>query len=162
MNRQIWAKEIRLIDAKGTQRGILPLEEGLKLAQEEELDLVEIAPNAKPPVCRVIDFSKFKYEQNKRKKEAQKKHKKGDLKEIRVRPYISEHDYNTKLQQASKFLQERHKVKIRLFFKGREIKFLDNGRKVIERFVEALKDKGKVEVSPFKERRNIVVVIAPM
>ena len=124
--------------------------------------MVEIAPKANPPVCKIIDFSKFKYEQDKRKKESEKKHKKGDLKEIRIRPHIGEHDYNVKLQQASKFLQEKHKVKIKLFFKGREIRYYADGQKIIEKFAQALTEKGKVEISPFRERKNIIVVIAPM
>lgn len=140
----------------------MALEEGLKLAQQEELDLVEIAPNANPPVCKIIDFSKFKYEQDKRKKESEKKHKKGDLKEIRIRPHIGEHDYNVKLQQANKFLQEKHKVKIKLSFKGREIRYFADGQKLIERFAQALEEKGKIEMSPFRERKNIIVVMAPM
>ncbi len=147
---------------KGEQEGIVSLEKGLKLAQQEGLDLVEVAPNANPPVCRIINFSKFRYEQNKRKKETEKKHKKGDLKEIRIRPHIGEHDYNVKLQQASKFLQEKHKVKIKLFFKGREIRYFADGQKLIERFAQALEEKGKIEMSPFRERRNIIVVIAPI
>lgn len=162
INTQIRAKEIRLIGSKGEQEGIVSLEKGLKLAEQEELDLVEVAPNANPPVCKITDFSKFKYKQDKRKKESEKRHKKGDLKEIRIRPHIDEHDYNVKLQQASKFLQEKHKVKIKLFFKGREIRYFADGQKLIERFAQALEEKGKIEISPFRERKSIVVVIAPI
>ena len=162
INTQIRARKIRLVDSKGEQKGIISLEEGLKLAQKEGFDLVEVAPNANPPVCKIMDFSKFRYEQDKRKKESEKKHKKGDLKEIRIRPHIGEHDYNVKLQQASKFLQEKHKVKIKLSFKGREIRYFDEGQKLIERFADALKEKGKIEISPFRERKSIIVVIAPM
>ena len=137
-------------------------EVALKLAQEQKLDLVEIAPKANPPVCRIIDFSKFKYEQHKRKREAQKKHKKWTIKEIRIRLHIGEHDYNLKLQQTNKFLQEGHKVKVSLFFKGREIRYFSEGQKLVEKFIEAINKKVKVERPPIKEGRNIVTLIAPI
>jgi len=142
--------------------GIVSLEEGQRLAEEAGLDLVEVAPNVHPPVCRIIDFSKFKYEREKRQREAHKKQRKAEIKEVRLRLYIGEHDYNVKLHQAEKFLSEGYKLKIRLFFKGREIAYLKQGQKLIEEFIEKLREKGKVERPPAQEGKQIVAIISPL
>ena len=127
------------------------------MAEEKELDLVEVAPNAKPPVCRIMDYGKYMYEQTKREKESHKGQHSGRLKEIRIRPRIEEHDYQVKLQQAIDFLNKRSKVKLSMFFRGREIVHLDLGMKLLNKFIADLKEYGAVE-SPLKKLGKLVLV----
>ncbi|MDP8233502.1 MAG: translation initiation factor IF-3 [Candidatus Saelkia tenebricola] len=161
INHWIKAERIRLIDADGTQIGIVPLEEGLKLAEQQSLDLVEIAGQTNPPVCRVLDFSKFKYQQDKREKEAKKKQKHVHFKEVRLKPRIEEHDYQVKLKGIKKFLEKGDRVKIRLFFRGREMAHPELGDKVIKKLLEDVEEIASVEKPPTREGRNIICVLFP-
>jgi translation initiation factor IF-3 len=131
------------------------------MANQYELDLVEVAPQADPPVCRIIDFSKFKYDQEKKEREAKKHQKQGRLKEIRLKPNIDEHDYQTKLKQVISFLKKKDKVKINLFFRGRQMEHMDLGRKVLDRFILDTQNDGQIEREPNLEGRVMSLVIAP-
>jgi len=133
----------------------------LELANQDELDLVEVAPNAVPPVCRIIDFSKFKYDQEKKEREAKKHQKQSRLKEIRLKPNIDEHDYETKVKQAVTFLKKKDKVKVNLFFRGRQMEHLDLGRKVLDKFITDTQGDGQVEKEPSLEGRIMSFVLAP-
>ncbi len=144
-NDYIRVPQIRLIGAKGEQIGIVPVQEGLRLAQEEGLDLIEVAPLAKPPVCRVLDLSKYLYTLSKKEKEARKKQKVIEVKEIKMTCKIEEHDYQTKLRNARKFIERGDKVKLTLFFRGREITHSELGQRIIARFTEDLADVAEVE-----------------
>lgn len=161
INNRIRAKEVRLIGQDGSQLGIKSTKEALEMAERVNLDLVLVAPNAKPPVARIMDYGKFKYEQQKRDREARKKQKVISVKEIRLSPTIDEHDFNTKLNQAKKFLSKEDKVKASIRFRGRAITHKDIGRKVLERFAEELKDVGQIEVRPKMEGRSMFLVVAP-
>ena len=133
----------------------------MDLAAKYELDLVEVAPQVKPPVCRIMDFSKYKYEQEKREREAKKHQKHFQIKEIRVKPNIEEHDYHIKLKHMLEFLKEGNKVKVTLMFRGREMAHKDIGRRVVDRFIQDAQSAGVVEHSPTLEGRFITMVIAP-
>ena len=161
INDEIRAKEVRLVGAEGEQIGITPIREALQMATDLNLDLVNVAPQAKPPVCRIMDYGKFRYEQQKKDKEARKKQKVINLKEIRLSPTIEEHDFNTKLGHAKKFLAKEDKVKVSIRFKGRAITHKDIGRKVLERFAEELKEDGQIEQRPKMEGRSMFLVVAP-
>lgn len=162
INYKIRAKEVRTIDVDGKQLGILPLTEALKLAEQRGLDLVEVAPNAVPPVCRIMDYGKYRYEQTKREKEAHKKQHSGKLKEIRIGPHIEPHDYQVKLTQAKDFLEKKYKIKLSMFFKGREIVHRDAGIDLLNRFINDLKDYGAIE-SPIKMiGKTAIVIIGPI
>ena len=141
--------------------GIVAIQKALELANQYELDLVEVAPSANPPVCRIIDFSKFKYDEEKKEREAKKHQKQSKLKEIRLKPNIDDHDYETKLKQVISFLKKKDKVKINLFFRGRQMEHLDLGRKVLDKFILDLSEDGQVEKSPALEGRVMYFVIAP-
>jgi len=153
--------QVRLIGPDGNQLGVLPIEKAQELANQNELDLVEVAPQASPPVCRIIDFSKFKYDQEKKEREAKKHQKQGHLKEIRLKPNIDDHDYQVKVKQVVTFLKKKDKVKISLFFRGRQMEHLDLGRKVIDRFVMDMQNDGQLEKGPALEGRVISFVVAP-
>ena len=144
-NEQIRVPQIRLIGFAGEQIGIVPTKEGLRRAQEEGYDLVEVAPLAKPPVCRILDLSKYLYSLSKKEKESRKKQKVIRVKEIKMTSKIEDHDYNTKLRNAKKFLEGGDKVKLTLFFRGREITHADLGQKIIQRFVEDISDCAEIE-----------------
>ena len=161
INRWIKAERIRLIDADGTQIGIVPLEEGLKIADQQGLDLVEIVPQSNPPVCRVLDFNKFKYQQEKREKEARKKQKHVHFKEVRLKPRIETHDYNVKLKRIKGFLEKGDRVKIRLFFRGREMAHPELGNNLMKKLLEDVQDIASVEKPPVREGRNIICVVFP-
>jgi translation initiation factor IF-3 len=150
-----------VISEDGKQLGVMPPEEGLKLAQQAGLDLVEIAPMARPPVCRIMDFSKYKYEQEKKEKEARKKQHATHIKEIRLKPKIGDHDYMVKLGFVKKFLERKDKVKITLIFRGREMAHPELGEKVIERLKADIAEFGQVEKPPIKEGRAVIMVVAP-
>lgn len=162
INDQIRAKEVRLIGQNGDQLGIKSKAEALEMAERVNLDLVLVAAKAKPPVARIMDYGKFKYEQQKKDKEARKKQKIINVKEIRLSPTIEEHDFNTKLKNAQKFLSKEDKVKVSIRFKGRAITHKEIGRNVLVRFADALKEQGAiVEQMPKMEGRSMFMVIAP-
>jgi len=161
VNREIDARNIRLVGADGEMIGVVSLREGLTMAEESGLDLVEVSPNADPPVCKILDFGKFKYESQKKKAEARKKQKVIEVKEVKLRPNIDDNDYNVKMRSMRKFLEEGDKVKVTLRFRGRELAHQDIGVRVLERVRNELEDMGKVEQLPRMEGRQMVMVIAP-
>lgn len=161
INEGIRVPQIRLIGAKGEQVGIVDVREGVRRAREEGLDLVEVAPLAKPPVCRILDFGKYLYALSKKEKESRKKHKVIEVKEIKLTSKIDEHDYQTKLSHARRFLEKGNRVKLTLFFRGREITHMDIGEKVIGRFVNDLNDWGALERNDGLEGKAIHMYLAP-
>jgi len=161
VNEEIRAREIRLIDSDGQQLGIVPLKEGLRIAMERGLDLVEVAPRAKPPVCRIMDYGKYKYEQSKKEREARKKQRVITVKELKLRPNIEEHDFQVKVRNALRFLQDGDKVKVTLMFRGREISHSDLGRNLCLKFYQCVQDYAVIEREPKIEGRNMVMVLAP-
>ncbi|MGI6660613.1 MAG: translation initiation factor IF-3 [Bacillota bacterium] len=161
VNEQIRVREVRLISQDGAQLGILPVNEALNIAREKGLDLVEVAPNAKPPVCRIMDYSKWKYEQSKRQKEARKRQKAQDMKEVKMRPAIDDHDFNVKARAARRFLEQGDKVKATIMFRGRELAHVSLGQKVLERLLESVKDVCQVERAPRMEGRNMTMILVP-
>lgn len=150
-----------MIGPNSEQVGVVSVKAGIEYAEKHGLDLVEVAPQVKPPVCRVMDFSKYKYEQEKREREAKKHQKQFHLKEIRVKPNIEEHDYGIKLKHLVEFLKDGDKVKVTLMFRGREMAHREIGRRVIDRFVQDVQGTGTVEHGPVFEGRLITLVIAP-
>jgi translation initiation factor IF-3 len=152
---------VRLVGPDGGQLGVVAIQRALDLAGQYDLDLVEVAPAANPPVCRIIDYSKFKYDQEKKEREAKKHQHQGRLKEIRLKPNIDDHDYETKVKQASTFLKKKDKVKINLFFRGRQMEHLDLGRKVLDKFIIDTQSDGQVERGPSLEGRIMSFVLAP-
>jgi translation initiation factor IF-3 len=161
VNHQIRAREVRVIDVDGKQLGVLPVREGLRLAEERGLDLVEVAPNADPPVTKLMDYGKYQYERAKREREARKSRKEVEVKEIRLRPKTGEHDINFKVRQARSFLEDGAKVKVRIRFRGREITHPEVARKQLDRIAEDLEDVGFVEQTPGFEGRSILMIMAP-
>lgn len=161
INEEIKLKEIRLIGDDGSQLGIVSSREALDLAEEKELDLVLIAPTGNPPVCKIMDFGKFLYEQTKKDKEAKKKQKIVELKEIRLSPSIEEHDINIKVNRARKFLTDEDKVKVTVRFRGREADYSHIGRGILESFRTKLDDICIIEKDPKLEGRNMTMVLAP-
>ena len=157
----ILAPEVRLIDQEGNQVGILPIQEAKELAGEAELDLVEISPNAEPPVCRVMDYGKYRFEESKKLQTARKKQKQIQVKEIKFRPGTDIGDYNVKLRNLVKFLTEGDKVKVTLRFRGREMAHQELGRDLLKRVEEDLRELGSVEQFPKMEGRQMVMVLAP-
>jgi len=147
--------------ATGEQLGIMPTREALRMAEEQHLDLVEVAPKAKPPVCRIMDFGKYRYEQQKRDKEAKKKQKTINIKEVKLRPNIEEHDFNVKLKNAVRFVQEGNKVKVTIMFRGRELSHPELGREVLDRVAAQLGDTVSVERSAKLEGKNMTMILAP-
>jgi len=160
INEQIRDKEVRLIGADGEQLGIVSSKEAQKLADEAGLDLVKIAPTAKPPVCKIIDYGKYRYEQARREKEAKKKQKTIELKEIRLSPNIDTNDLNTKINSAKKFIEKGNKVKVTLRFRGREMAHMNQSKYILDDFAEALADVAVVEKAPKVEGRSIGMVLA--
>jgi translation initiation factor IF-3 len=150
-----------VIAPDGSQLGILPTEQALQTAYSQNLDLVEVAPEARPPVCRIMDFGKFRYEQSKKAREAKKKQTVIELKEIKLRPKTEEHDFQFKARHAERFLQEGNKAKITMMFRGREMARMDRGRVILDRFVETLKEVCVVEQAPKVEGRNMTLILAP-
>ena len=159
INEQIKDKEVRVIGENGEQLGIMSAREALKLAQEAELDLVKIAPTAKPPVCKIIDYGKYKYEQIRKEREAKKKQKIVELKEIRLSPNIDTNDLNTKMNAARKFLVKGNKVKVTLRFRGREMAHMQTSKHILDDFAEQLADIAVVEKAPKLEGRSISMVL---
>ena len=160
INEQIRDKEVRLIGADGEQLGIVSSKEAQKLAEEAGLDLVKIAPTAKPPVCKIIDYGKYRYEQARKEKEAKKKQKTIELKEIRLSPNIDTNDLNTKINSAKKFIEKGNKVKVTLRFRGREMAHMNQSKYILDDFAEALADVAVVEKAPKVEGRSIGMVLA--
>ena len=152
---------MRVIAPDGTQLGILLTEQALQQAYAQNLDLVEVAPEARPPVCRIMDYGKYRYEQAKKAREAKKKQTVIELKEIKLRPKTEEHDFQFKARHAERFLEEGNKAKITMMFRGREMVRMDRGKVLLEKFVEALKDKCVVEQAPKVEGRNMTMILAP-
>ena len=161
VNKEIDVRSIRLVGADGEMIGVVTLREGLVMAEEAGLDLVEVSPNADPPVCKILDFGKFKYESQKKKNEARKKQKVIEIKEVKLRPNIDDNDYGVKMRMMRKFIEEGDKVKVTLRFRGRELAHQDIGVRVLERVRADLDDLGKVEQMPKMEGRQMVMVIAP-
>ncbi len=152
---------MRLVDHTGDMIGIVPLDEALQRAEEVGLDLVEVSPTADPPVCKILDYGKFKYDAQKRAAEARKKQKTIDIKEVKMRPGIDQHDYGVKMRSITKFLDAGDKVKVTLRFRGREMAHQDLGLKVLDRVKEELEAIGKVEQFPKMEGRQMIMVVAP-
>ena len=150
-----------LIDASGEKKGVVPIDKAISIALDEGLDLVEISPKSKPPVCKIIDYGKYKYQNQKRANEAKKKQKNIDVKEIKFRPNIDTHDYQVKMRSVEKFLSEGDKVKITLRFRGREMVHQDRGVSLLEKVREEIDTIGKVELLPKMEGRQMVMVLAP-
>lgn len=161
INEEITANELRVVDARGGQLGIMQKRDALRMAQEQELDLVEIAPQAKPPVCKLIDYGKFTYEQQKREKQQKKAQVHQQLKEIRFKAGTDTHDFDFKTRHAREFLEEGHKVKASVFFRGREIMHQDLGEVMLKRFIEQLADVSKVDQPIKSEGRTLSVTLAP-
>ena len=152
---------MRVIGPESEQLGVVPIKRALELAQESEFDLVEIAPTAKPPVCRIMDFSKYKYDQEKKERLEKKKQKVTHLKQIRIKPHIDKHDYEVKLKHAILFLEKKDKVKVNLFFRGREMAFRDQGREVLKKFIQDISEHGQIEKDLSMMGRVMSVVVAP-
>jgi translation initiation factor IF-3 len=161
INTEIMASSVRLIDADGSNVGVVPITDALHRAEVAGLDLVEIVPNSNPPVCKILDFGKFKYEEQKRKSEARKKQKVIEVKEIKMRPGIEEHDYQVKMRAIHRFLEEGDKVKVTLRFRGREMAHQEIGARVLSRVQEDLTPIAKVESFPRLEGRQMTMVFAP-
>ncbi len=159
VNNRIRAKEVRVVGDAGEQLGVMTVPDALKRAEEAGLDLVEVAPTAVPPVCRIIDYSRYKYEQEKREKEARKKQKIVHIKELRLGPKIGEHDYQFKLRHLEDFLKRGDKVKVTMMFRGREMSHTDIGRKMLERLASDISAIGEIEELPRLEGRIISMVV---
>ncbi|MGY0693114.1 translation initiation factor IF-3 [Virgibacillus sp. FSP13] len=162
VNEKIRAREVRLIDANGDQLGVKSRNEALDIASTRNLDLVLVAPNAKPPVCRIMDYGKYRYEQQKKEKEARKKQKVINVKEVRFTPGIGDHDFNTKLKNARKFLEKGDKVKASVRFRGRAITHKELGQEVLDRLAEEVKDISTIESKAKMEGRNMFMMLAPV
>ncbi|GFM31874.1 translation initiation factor IF-3 [Desulfovibrio subterraneus] len=161
-NEQIRAREVRVIDDQGEQLGILNRNAAIDLAKERGFDLVEVAANAEPPVCKIMDYGKFKFEQSKKKQEAKRNATVVQIKEIKVRPKTDEHDYQTKLKHIRRFLEEGDRCKVTVFFRGREIVHKDRGQVILERVVEDTRDIAKVEQAPSSEGRTLHMLLVPL
>ena len=160
INEQIRDKEIRLIGADGEQLGLMSAKDAMKLAREANLDLVKIAPTAKPPVCKIMDYGKYRYEMARREKEAKKKQKVIEVKEVRLSPNIDTNDLNTKMNNARKFIQKGNKVKVTLRFRGREMAHMSNSKHILDDFAEKLSDVAVVEKAAKLEGRSMSMVLA--
>ena len=157
----IRVREVNLIGNDGEQLGVFPTQEAIEMAEEKDQDLVEVAPNSSPPVCRIMDYGKFKYQQSKRAHEAKKKQKIIHVKEVKLRPNTDRHDYDFKLKNAFRFLESGDKVKVLVFFRGREIVHRENGQKLLVRVTETLEDIAVVEQEAKQEGRTLCMIFAP-
>jgi translation initiation factor IF-3 len=157
----IRVREVRVVSPEGEQLGIMATQDALQLADEQGLDLVEVAPNERPPVCRVMDYGKYKYQRSKRQQQAKKKQKIILVKEIKLRPKTEEHDYQFKTQHVRRFIQDGHKVKVTIVFRGREMAHTELGRRILDRVVTDMGDVATVEQMPKQEGRNMTAVLAP-
>ncbi len=161
INERIFAKTMRVIGPDGQQLGVFPRDLALKKAEEFELDLVEVAPEGNPPVCRIMDFAKFRYEQEKKEREARKHQKQTQLKEMRISPRIDNHDYQIKLNHIREFLEKKHKVKIRMMFRGREIAHRDIGDRLIGKLLQDVEKVGKIDKQAIMLGRTMVLILGP-
>ena len=161
MNERIHAREVRLVDPEGQQLGIKLLPEALSIARQMDLDLVEVAPLADPPVCRIMDYGKFKFDEAQRQKESRRRATNVGIKEMKYRPKIGPGDFDTKTRQVAKFLTEGHKVKITIMFRGREVYHPELGKRILDRIAEVTEGSAKVESEPRLDGRNMVMVLAP-
>jgi translation initiation factor IF-3 len=161
INERIRVPEVRLIDDEGNQIGVLKTAEALAFAQERDLDLVEVAPEARPPVCRVLDYSKYKYEQAQKLKQARKHQQQITIREIKFRPKIAQHDYDTKKNHVERFLRNKDKVKVTIMFRGREVTHPERGTAILDRLADELSELGVVEQRPMQEGRNMTMMMAP-
>ena len=159
INEEIHIREVRVTSATGEQLGVMLTREALHMAEEQHLDLVEVAPKAKPPVCRIMDFGKYRYEQQKREKEAKKKQKVVSIKEVKLRPNIEQHDFDVKLKNALRFVEEGNKVKVTLRFRGREMAHMQTSKHILDDFADMLKDIAVVEKPTKLEGRSISMVL---
>ena len=160
INEQIKANKVQVIDEQGEKRGVMGIHDALDLAYEKKLDLVLVAPNAEIPVCKIMNYGKYKFEQSKKEKEAKKKQKIFEIKEIRITPNIEQHDFEFKLKNAQKFIEDGNKVKITVRFRGREMNYLKLGEQVLNKFIEKLEDVATVEKKPKLEGRNMFTILA--
>ena len=161
INEEIRAREVRLVGEEGEQLGIVQLREALEIAMDKSVDLVEIAPTAKPPVCKLMDYGKYKYEQAKKDKEARKKQRTTEIKEVKLRPNIEDHDFETKARNAQRFLTDGDKVKVTIMFRGREITHPDLGKSLCLRLAEFCKAEASIEREPKLEGRNMIMILTP-
>ncbi|MBL7225992.1 MAG: translation initiation factor IF-3 [Desulfobacteraceae bacterium] len=162
INERIRSSTVRLISAEGEQLGILSVRDAIQVAKEDGLDLVEVAPNSDPPVCRVMDYGKFRYQASKKVQEARKKSRGGQMKEIKLRPHTEDHDLGFKIKNLKKFLDKKHRVKITVFFRGREMAYMNAGVELLKRVAEEISEDGTVEQPPTREARNrMTMVIIP-
>ena len=161
INRNIRAKEVRVIDPDGNQIGVIPTYKAIAVANDFGLDLVEVSPNANPPVCKIMDYGRYKYEQTKKKQEAKKKQATFQLKEIKLRPKTDEHDLKTKIGHIKKFIERKDKVKVTVIFRGREIALSQLGRNLLERVVQETEEISSVEQQPKFEGRTMIMVLSP-
>lgn len=161
INEDIRVKEVRLIDENGENRGVVSIREALQIAADAGLDLIEISPQAVPPVCKVLDYGKYKYETQKRKAEAKKNQKVIEIKELKLRPMIDKHDYEVKVKQAKRFLDEGNKVKFTMRYKGRELSANDMGKAVLDRLLEDLEGLCKVDSTPKLEGKQMMMIVSP-
>ncbi len=162
LNERIRVPEVRLIGADGEQVGVVPTDQALERAQSEDLDLVEVAPEAKPPVARLLDYSKYKYEQEQKAKAARKHQQQVNVREIKLRPKIATHDYETKKGHVERFLRQRDKVKVTIMFRGREQAHPERGRALLQRLFEDLEGLATIESEPLQEGRNMSMLLAPV
>ena len=160
MNEQIRAPQVRLIDENGEMVGFVTPEEALEKAYDAGYDLVEVSPQAEPPVCKILDYGNYKYEQQKKAAEARKKQKTIDVKEVKMRPNIEEHDYNVKLRNARRFLEDGNKVKFTVRFRGREVTHEEQGREILDQMAEALEDVGKLDQNPKLEGKQMIMIMS--
>jgi translation initiation factor IF-3 len=161
INEQIRDREIRLVDSNGDQLGIVSSREAQKLADEKQLDLVKIAPNGKPPVCKIMDYGKYRFEQSKREKEVKKNQKTINVKEVRMSARVEEHDLNVKAKNCKKFLLNEDKVKVSVRFRGREMAYTDVGKEILLNFADKVSDVGIIDKKPKLEGRNMVMFLSP-
>ena len=161
-NDKIRAHEVQVINSEGKNLGTLPLREAIEIAKQEGLDLIEISPNAKPPVCKIIDIGKYRYDLQKKTNKAKKKQKTVNLKEIKLRPVTDTHDYNFKLKNAKRFLEKGDKVKFTVKFKGREMQHTNLGNELMDRIINDVSDVGKIEIRPKFEGKQIIMIIQPL
>jgi translation initiation factor IF-3 len=161
VNQEIRVREVQLIDGEGNNRGVVPIHEAIHIAEEAGMDLVEIAPNSVPPVCKLLDFGRFKYQSQKKAAEARKKTKTVEVKEIKMRPGIDVHDYDVKMKSMRRFFEEGDKVKVTLRFRGREMAHQDLGLKLLQKVKEEVVEQAKVETEPSLEGRQMVMILAP-
>src|SRR5271154_2631826 len=161
INDRIRARDVRLVDPEGQQLGIRPLPEALAIARQLDLDLVEVAPLANPPVCRIMDYGKYKFDEAQKAKESSRKTTSVGIKEMKYRPKIGPGDFDTKTRQVTKFLNEGHKVKVTIMFRGREVFHPEHGKRILDRIAEQMEGVAKIEAEPKLDNRNMIMVLAP-